>query len=277
MSYKPFRSPLKYPGGKAYLARRFVKRMAPHEVFVEACFGGGSMTFACPPKLMQGVANDIDTDLMNFWHVLKTQGQLLGNMLAAYSKPCPEIWAHTKIQLNRQYHETRRVERAVAYFIKTQWSRGGAGQCYLTESKRLRRGMPEHVSSWLSRLERLLWASARLRTVCIRSLPLIELIDEYDSPDTLFYFDPPYYHTTRNATKLYKHEMSHQNHVDLLARLAKIEGRFMLSGYDSKLYQRYAKTLKWRKLSYKVANHMQPAGKEKRTETECLWMNYYGT
>src|SRR4051794_37581238 len=76
--------PLKWHGGKHYLARQIVARMPPHLHYVEPFAGGLAVLLARDPddrRLWTGdtsstrgvseVANDLDGRLMNFWRVLR--------------------------------------------------------------------------------------------------------------------------------------------------------------------------------------------------------------
>src|SRR6266478_4450759 len=74
--------PLKWHGGKYYLASRIVALMPPHLHYVEPFFGGGAVLFAREPEDAplwlpphQGVSevvNDINGRLVNFWRVLQS-------------------------------------------------------------------------------------------------------------------------------------------------------------------------------------------------------------
>src|SRR6516225_6833165 len=80
--------PLKWHGGKHYLAPKIIDLMPPHLHYVEPYFGGGQVLFARDPtdrrlwwpepdsdgRPVKGVSelvNDLDGDLMNFYAVLK--------------------------------------------------------------------------------------------------------------------------------------------------------------------------------------------------------------
>src|SRR5215469_14750917 len=75
--------PLKWHGGKHYLARRIVALMPPHLHYVEPYFGGGSVLLARQPQepsLWMGehegvseVVNDLNGRLVNFWRVLQDE------------------------------------------------------------------------------------------------------------------------------------------------------------------------------------------------------------
>ena len=63
--------PLKYHGGKHYLAKRIVELMPPHLHYVEPFAGGLAVLLAKDPEGVSEVVNDIDGELTNFWRVLQ--------------------------------------------------------------------------------------------------------------------------------------------------------------------------------------------------------------
>jgi hypothetical protein len=63
------------------------------------------------------------------------------------------------------------------------------------------------------------------------------------------------------------------NLVWKLEALTGIEGRFLLSGYPSKLYDEYATRFGWKREDFRIDNKAA-GGKSKRTMTESVWMNY---
>jgi DNA adenine methylase len=63
--------PIKWHGGKAYLASRIVSLMPPHLHYVEAFAGGLSVMLAKDPTGVSEVANDLNGWLSNFWDVLR--------------------------------------------------------------------------------------------------------------------------------------------------------------------------------------------------------------
>jgi DNA adenine methylase len=134
--------------------------------------------------------------------------------------------------------------------------------------------MNEQVSSWLSAVEGLPEAHERLKRVLILNRPALDVIKQQDGPNTLFYLDPPYLHETRTATKCYgEYEMSETDHQKLIQVLAKIKGKFLLSGYHSKLYDNSAVMFGWNCEEIRIPNNASGA-KEKRVMTECVWRNY---
>src|SRR5262249_39556009 len=63
--------PLKWHGGKAYLAKKIVALMPPHLHYVEPYAGGLSVLLARDPEGTSEVVNDLDGRLVNFWRVLQ--------------------------------------------------------------------------------------------------------------------------------------------------------------------------------------------------------------
>ena len=131
--------------------------------------------------------------------------------------------------------------------------------------------MNEQVSAWLNCVEWLPAVSARLRRVVILNKPALEVIQQQDGAATLFYLDPPYLHDTRTTTDSYQHEMTEQNHRELLGVIKQCRGKVMLSGYPNALYD--TELVGWRREDVHIDNKAS-GGKVKRQMTECLWMNF---
>ena len=83
--------------------------------------------------------------------------------------------------------------------------------------------------------------------------------------------DPPYLHLTRASKGNYKHEMTEKGHRRLLEVINNCQGKVMLSGYPSDLYDRELKG--WNRQDF-VIDNKAAGGTTKRKMTESLWMNY---
>jgi DNA adenine methylase len=276
--------PLKWHGGKHYLAEWIIEQTPPHLHYVEPYFGGGSVLLArdpdsnwmgggsLPPKF-QGcseVVNDRNGELMNFWAVLRDD-DLFGRFIriieaTPVSQP---MWEEAAVPGESQ------VERAVRFFIRSRQSRQGLGVTFVTLSRnRTRRGMQESVSSWLSVVEGLEDVHRRLRRVVILNDDACKVIRKQDGDNTHFYCDPPYLGPERSGDSEYgAFEMTESQHRELLETLAAIQGTFQLSGYHSQLYDEFAARNGWRCTEVQIDNKASRASK-KAIKTECLWMNY---
>ena len=281
--------PLKWHGGKHYLAKRIIALMPPHLHYVEPYFGGGAVLFARDPNRdwilaadeepattlaheLRGcseIVNDIDGELMNFWAVLREPKWRQLYERLQFTEMSEWVWDEADSNVPRDS-----LMRAWAFFIRYRQSRQGLGQCFATLSRtRTRRGMNEQVSAWLSAVEGLPEAHERLKRVVILNGDALDVIRQQDGPRTHFYCDPPYLHETRTAKDCYEHEMTEKHHIRLLHTLDDIAGTFQLSGYRSRLYDNFAADQGWRCVEFDLPNNASGA-KRKERKTECVWMNY---
>lgn len=265
-------------GGKHYLASEIIKRFPPHIHYVEPYFGGGAVLFAKPAEWVENhseVINDINLELTNFWYVLSDRDLFTEFSIRAALTPFSEVeWKKSKRLLGLG----NQIDRALRFFTVYRQSRQGLGKDFATLSRnRTRRGMNEQVSSWLSAVEGLPEAHARLQSVVILdNSDALDVIRQQDGPNTLFYLDPPYLHSTRVTTSDYEHEMSEGDHAMLLKTLAGIQGKFILSGYHSPLYDDHARANRWRFHEFAIDNKAS-SKKTKETKIEILWMNFPST
>jgi len=70
----------------------------------------------------------------------------------------------------------------------------------------------------------------RLKRVNIENGTFEDIIRRYDSRETIFYFDPPYYKTAK-----YLHEMKIEDYQHLEELLTDIKGKFLLTINDHKV------------------------------------------
>ena len=75
----------------------------------------------------------------------------------------------------------------------------------------------------------------RLLRVQIENDTAADVIKRYDSPETLFYCDPPYPHDSRSDQNAYAYEMTDAEHRTLANVLHNVDGKVALSSYDSAL------------------------------------------
>ena len=103
----------------------------------------------------------------------------------------------------------------------------------------------------------------------IENLHWRDLVPRYDAPDTLFYCDPPYEHSTRADTKAYTFEMTREDHERLLDALLGVTGAVALSGYANALYD--GKLASWDRQAKEVRCHGSSRPNDRRKEV--VWRN----
>ena len=271
MTKSELTAPLKWHGGKSYLAEWMVSHITPHLHYVEPFAGGLAVLLRKNPEGVSEVVNDLDGGLTNFWRVLRDADDFEEFRRQIDATPFSEL--EFQAALNSE-HDGNQVERAVKFFVSCRQSRQGLRKNFATLSKnRTRRGMNEQVSSWLTAVEGLPEIHARLKRIVIRNDDASTVIRREDSPNTFFYCDPPYLHETRVTTADYQFEMTADDHEQLLTTLSEIEGKFILSGYRSTLYDAFSDRYGWRRVDRKI-DCKASAAKAKPTRVESLWMNY---
>jgi len=288
-------APLKWHGGKSYLAKWIVSLMpercrtpnSPSKgdkgwvAYVEPFFGGGAVLFANDPEGISEVVNDLSGTLINFWRVLcgdSTREELI--RILHFTPVAFDEWRYSveyfesfcQDELNAPFQN---IPLAAEFFTRYRQSRQGLGKDFATLSRnRTRRGMNEQVSAWLSAIDGLPEIHERLKRVVILNNDAMKVIRQQDGPRTHFYCDPPYLHETRTTTSEYgDHEMTIEQHVALLETLKLVKGTFQLSGYSSDLYADFAKRAGWSCVTKEIDNKAS-SKKTKDKELECLWMNY---
>jgi DNA adenine methylase len=236
--------------------------------FCDVYGGSAAVLINRPPALVE-TYNDIDSELVNFFSVLREQkDQLIENigltpfsreeLLLACQPLTPEI---TKLERARRFYvRARQVRTGLAQTA----SAGRWAHCVLTS----RAGMAGAVSRWLGSIEDLSLIAQRLLRVQIENAPALEVIARFDSSETLFYCDPPYVHDTRGDSKAYGFEMTDNDHRALAISLHQVQGKVALSGYKGELYDSLYQD--W----FVTTAPSKQAHSVKQDRTEVLWTNY---
>lgn len=270
---------IKWHGGKSYLAKRIIELLPPRDswhLWREPFFGGGAVTLALDPDGLSEAVNDLHGELINFWKVLACHDKFPEfERIAALTPFAEEAFESSEDRnTNPRVDSWSQIESAVSFFVRCRQSRQGLMRDFATPTRRTRRGMNENVSAWLSAVEGLPEIHERLKRIEIRNMDAWAFIQLYDDERAVFYCDPPYMLQTRSTGGgEYKHEMSASQHSGLLNVLAEIEGRFLLSGYRSDLYDSMANANGWRRVDIQIDNKAS-GKKSKEVKTECVWMNY---
>lgn len=263
---------IKYHGGKAYLARRIIDLFPPHDHYVEP-FAGGLSVLLAKPRRGAEVVNDLDGLVSNFWQVLRDRFDEFKRLCDA--TPVSEYdyaLAASTIEGHRIGAAKDCDRLAWAFFVTARQSLAGRGDTFHPLStSRLRRGMNEQASAWLSAVDGLAAVHERLRSVVVLNRPAVRVVKQYDTPDALIYCDPPYHPETRAAADVYRCEMNDAGHRELLDALTASRAKIALSGYRCPLYDE--RLAGWRRVDFDLPNHAA-GGKAKRRMTESVWLSY---
>lgn len=262
---------LRWYGGK-YSHLGWLLPLLPKAIHYCEPFGGSAAVLINRESSPLETFNDIDGDLVNFFRVLRDKPDELIEKL--YLTPFSREEFRNAIAL-RGRTDVPDIERARLFFIRAEQVRIGLAQtatqgrwawCKLTS----RRGMAGAVSRWMNRIEALWAVAQRLKSVQIENLDALEVIEKYDSKDTLFYCDPPYPHESRGDSHAYGFEMSEEQHLKLAEVFHNVKGIIALSSYRSPLMDRLYKDEKW----IRVDAPKKIAHSVKQLRQESLWINY---
>jgi DNA adenine methylase len=261
---KKIRPVFKVHGGKYYISD-FVIAHFPQNFhkYVEGCGGAASVLLNKPQSLIE-VYNDADPAIANIFHHLKENPEAFLALIQGIEY-AEASFDNAKIHC----HEPGLIG-AVSELVVRRMSRGGLRKAF-SWSERLRGGRPGDLNAWETYKEHLPLIINRLHNVQVENKPVAELIAAHDAPDTFFYVDPPYLPSTRQSNNVYSVEMTEEQHIELLKIANDIQGRILISGYPSPLYEKYLKG--WKMNCRPIANHSSQS-KQKEKRIEVLWMNY---
>lgn len=208
-------------------ASKIISHFPEHKTFVDVFCGAASITLR-KPRSKNEIINDINRELVNFFEVLRDRNLELKLVLkkTPYSR---DEYYRCRESTDDQLEQARRTA------VKSWFGIGDS----LDNETGFRVSLSQGGSTtepWLTYVDYLHLYQERLRGVIIENLNYAEVIERYDKPDTLFYFDPPYVEATRSKKHAYKFDWSDLDHGMFLSKLPEIKGRFILSGYESELY-----------------------------------------
>jgi len=211
---------LPYIGGKFHLASWIISHFPKNYkemTYVEPFGGAGWVLFKKQPSKVE-VYNDLNKDLVNLFRQIRDNYDRLSWMLYWTLHSRDMYYESLKKLKNRDFKDD--IERAYhTAVVYTQCFRGKAGAGWAYHVKR--------VTSSRAFLNRLPSIRERLSNVQIECRDFQEVIETYDSENTLFYIDPPYF----GKEKEYPVEFTEKDHIRLYETLKEVKGKWLLSYY----------------------------------------------
>lgn len=219
MESKPVKSPISWPGGKRRLLKHILPLIPPHKCYVEVFGGGASVLLAKAPSEIE-VYNDIDGNLVALFRNAKK------HLAALLDEIDWTLNARQELEDYKAQRGLTEIERVARWFVRNKISFGGQGENFGT-SKISSGGAS--LGSRAKRLQALRDLSARLDRVCIENRSWEKLIPSFDTPNTFFFLDPPYF---SDGGACYS-SFSPADLRALAAMLAAIKGRWLLTFQDA--------------------------------------------
>jgi DNA adenine methylase len=258
---------IRYHGGKWRLAPWILSFIPPHKIYVEL-FGGGGSVLLKKPRSYSELYNDLDQEIVNLFRIARDRGPELKKVLelTPYSR---DEFILSYYQAEDSLEQARRtVARAFMGFGSNSATGGGGGNRNTYPNTGFRsntnRAGTTTAHDWANYPEALTAIIERLRGVVIENRNALDIIPLHDTEKTVFYADPPYLPSVRDAGNDYRYEMTEEDHIQLAKKLNEAKGAVLVSGYHSDLYDELYKG--WtRREKNTVANGAAP-------RTEVLWM-----
>ena len=140
------RPPVKWHGGKYYLAKKIISLFPLHRTYGEPFGGGASVLLNKHPSEAE-FYNDLDSELVNFFAVLRDRSDELIHRLSLTPYSEAEFSGADRSAADP-------VERARLFLVRHRQSFGGRGNSYSrSPPHESRRGMAKNVSAWLSAID----------------------------------------------------------------------------------------------------------------------------
>jgi DNA adenine methylase len=247
-----------YIGGKSRLARWIISQFPENYTrmtYVEPFGGAGWVLFKKEKSLVE-VYNDKDEMLVNLFIVLRDHFQEFRRRAhrTLYSR---RIFTLAVEQIRNNYFKDN-IDKAVAFAVSVVQSFSGTRHSWSYGISKKSRS-----ENWLAFLRRLNEIRYRLSTVQIECLDFRKVIEKYDTPNTLFYLDPPYV----GKESYYQGGFTEKDHIELAELLKNIKGKFLLSYYPCELVEELYKDFNWEtkevsKFSSYAKERSRPRGTE---------------
>lgn len=240
----PTRPVLRWHGGKWKLAPWIISHFPPHRVYVEP-FGGAASVLIRKTRTYAEIYNDLDDEVVGLFRVLRDRGG------AARLMEMLRLTPFARTEFREAYEATEDpVERSRRLIIRAFMGFGSNAHSSQQKGHRSTgfrgnssRSGTTPATDWKNYPDALAALIDRLAAVVIENRDARLVMAQHDGPATLHYVDPPYLPETRArgnrydlAWRMYRHELSRDDHRDLLDFLCEVKGMVVLSGYPDALY-----------------------------------------
>lgn len=238
-------------GGKWRIGKWIASHFPEHRIYVEP-FGGMWSVGLQKPQSEIEIYNDIHPLATNFWIRLKEDSERLIQDIDAIQ------WNEETVEWAKEV-TTDPFESAVKFYIQCRIAYAGGGTGWSSGYSPKAFDKKENGDH-----SHLIAIAKRIKNLQIYEEDALDIIREFDSPDTLFYCDPPYLESTRNSHTPYEYEFNLNRHEELIALLSSIQGKAIVSGYPSPEYAMWLSS--WHR---KDTNGVTTSNKK---ATECIWV-----
>lgn len=255
-----------YPGGKSKYTGWITSHIPPHTTYVEVFGGSADVLFSKEPSHAE-VYNDLDSDLVDFFRVLRDNSEELQEFLSTvpFSKELYDKWTRRWYEGWRPSNDIKKA--GIFYFSRyAQWGgkydeASGFARTVTSRNK---------ANSWQSKKEQLENFSERWDRVTIENTDYKRIFEIYDDKEVFFYCDPPY----MDVEDYYQSSATTFEHDVLVNQLQDLEADWMVS-YGQNIPDQLQNMKDTHIISQEATRDIDRAGgRDGKESQEALIMNY---
>jgi DNA adenine methylase len=260
-----------YFGGKAQLAPMISSLIPPgvFNLYAEPFCGSAAVFFNAPGRWAPvEILNDINHHLIRLYRVLQDDGKRYRLLDLLDATPhSREMWKEAGREIEKDHDD---VTLAWYWYIHHQQSFNTARNSWKIPTKK--RNVARQWQDHIARLE-LDRVIVRLQQATLECISFEQIWSLYDSPDSLFYVDPPYVGAMDQAgmKKAYSgFVLSAEQNASLIKLCIEAKSGIILSGYS-----RDDLPDDWQRIEIQqeVKSMRISEGTQRRVATEVLWVN----
>ena len=221
------RAPFGYPGGKSRIVDFIHSHLPQRELFVDV-FGGGGTVFLNRDVKPGDVFNDINSGVCSVFRCFRDPVKY-DKMLAfiASTIHCYEDWVHCKETWKDANDD---VERACRWLYMMHYSFGSMGRNY--GYVQVNQAFSGKLASKVPAFQ---FIREKFRHANVENQDWEKILKRYDTFETVFYLDPPYFDSDTQAC-YGANGMNKDEHQHMLGVIENLKGFVALSGYANNLY-----------------------------------------
>lgn len=259
------RSAITSIGAKSRLAKRIINFMPNHTSYIEL-FGNTASILLKKPKVFREIYNDVDSNVTNFFMILK-------NNPAGLYNACSSLPYSQEVYFNFLEGPVPDdpLEKAVRFFyLNRAGFLGNHLHGFRADSKNR-----NYSKFYYSECQRFFAISKRFQGVEITNKDFRKVIKRNTDDPVFFLADPPYY----DGTNYYNNSFRLKDHIELAHLLSKIKGKAMVChSKDYQIHKLYTglgfRTERIRTKYYSSIINTEDGKKQRPTTELYLYMNY---
>lgn len=266
-----FYSPLRYPGGKNRLAKLIGMICETNNIrghYVEPYAGGASVALylLIGKKVAQITINDYDRSIYAFWYAVLNHTEEFCRYIE-HTDVNIKNWRKARdIQKNKAHEDLLTLGLSTFFLNRTNVSgilKGGVIGG-LKQQGRYKIDCRFNKKELIQRILQIAQNKAHINLYHLDALVLIDKIKEMsNNPQTIFYFDPPYY---AKGASLYMNYYTDKQHAEMAQAINRIQRVHWIVSYDDtpeieRMYKAVPETRK-KKYTLNHAAYQAKQGKE---------------